>query len=127
MAAENAGLLYDSLFGKLLPLGDEVIVCPAHGSGSVCGELISERLWTTIGLERKHNPRLQARGKPEFVKTLLNSQPERPPYFSRMEKANLVGEPILGALPDIRPLDPKRLSGPVGRGPDPGYAPGARL
>jgi len=106
-AAKNAGLLYDSLFRRLLPLGDEVIVCPAHGSGSVCGELISERLWTTIGLERKHNPRLQARGKPEFVKTLLNSQPERPPYFSRMEKANLVGAPIFGALPDIRPLDPK--------------------
>jgi len=105
-AAENAGQLWDSLFGKLLPLGDEVIVCPAHGSGSVCGELISERLWTTIGLERKHNPRLQAKGKPEFVTTLLSSQPERPPYFSRMEKANLEGEPILGALPDISPLDP---------------------
>ena len=115
MAAENAGLLYDSLFGKLLPLGDEVIICPAHGSGSACGESIAERLWTTIGLERKHNPRLQAKGKPEFVKELLNSQPERPPYFSRMEKANLVGEPILGALPDIRPLDPndfqKQLDG----------------
>ena len=107
MAAENAGQLFDSLFGKLLPLGDEVIVCPAHGSGSVCGESISERLWTTIGLERKHNPRLQAKSKPVFVKTLLNSQPERPPYFSRMEKANLVGEPILGALPDIKPLDPE--------------------
>ena len=86
-AAENAGQLFDSLFGKLLPLGDEVIVCPAHGAGSACGESISERLWTTIGLERKHNPRLQAKGKTEFVATLLNSQPERPPYFSRMEKA----------------------------------------
>ncbi len=115
MAAENAGLLYDSLFGRLLPLGDEVIVCPAHGSGSACGESIAERLWTTIGLERKHNPRLQVKGKPEFVKNLLNSQPERPPYFSRMEKVNLMGESILGALPDIRPLDPsdfqKQLEG----------------
>ena len=107
MAAENAGQLFDSLFGKLLPLGDEVIVCPAHGSGSVCGESISERLWTTIGLERNHNPRLKVKGRPEFVAALLNSQPERPPYFSRMEKVNLEGEPILGALPDIRPLDPK--------------------
>ena len=106
MAAENAGQLFDSLFGKLLPLGDEVIICPAHGSGSVCGESISERLWTTIGLERKHNPRLQAKSRREFVAALLNSQPERPPHFRKMEKVNLVGEPILGALPDIRPLDP---------------------
>lgn len=108
-AAENAGLLYESLFGKLLPLGDEVIICPAHGSGSACGESIAERLWTTIGLERKHNPRLQAKGKEEFVAALLMSQPERPPYFSRMEKVNLEGAPILGALPNIMPLDPMQF------------------
>ena len=34
---EMTGLLYESLFHKILPLGDEVIVCPAHGAGSVCG------------------------------------------------------------------------------------------
>ena len=107
MAPKMASLLYESLFEKLLPLGDEVIVCPAHGSGSVCGEAIAERLWTTIGLERKHNLRLLARNKEEFVANLLNSQPDRPPYFSRMEKVNLEGEPILGALPSIRPLAPK--------------------
>jgi hydroxyacylglutathione hydrolase len=107
MAPEMASLLYDSLFERLLPLGDEVIVCPAHGSGSVCGESIAERLWTTIGLERKHNLRLLARSKEEFAANLLNSQPDRPPYFTRMEKVNLEGEPILVALPSIRPLAPK--------------------
>ena len=107
MAPKMASLLYHSLFEKLLPLGDEVIVCPAHGSGSVCGEAIAERLWTTIGIERKHNLRLLARNKEEFVANLLNSQPDRPPYFSRMEKVNLEGEPILVALPSIRPLAPK--------------------
>jgi hydroxyacylglutathione hydrolase len=107
MAPEMASLLYDSLFEKLLPLGDEVIVCPAHGSGSVCGESIAERLWTTIGLERKHNLRLLAKSKEEFVTNLLNSRPDRPPYFRRMEKVNLEGEPILVALPSIRPRAPK--------------------
>ncbi len=107
MAPKMASLLYHSLFEKLLPLGDEVIVCPAHGSGSVCGEAIAERLWTTIGQERKHNLRLLARNEEEFVANLLNSQPDRPPYFSRMEKVNLEGEPILVALPSIRPLAPK--------------------
>ncbi|MCX6680284.1 MAG: MBL fold metallo-hydrolase [Methanothrix sp.] len=72
LAAENAGLLYESLFKRLLPLGDEVILCPAHGSGSVCGELIAERLWTTIGLEKKHNARLQE-SQEQFVASMLKS------------------------------------------------------
>jgi hydroxyacylglutathione hydrolase len=101
-------MLYDSIFGKVLPLGDDVILCPAHGAGSVCGEAIAERLWTTIGLEKKNNPRLQYnRDKKEFVAVLLKSQPERPPYFGRMEKLNLMGSPILGALPSPKPLSPK--------------------
>jgi hydroxyacylglutathione hydrolase len=105
LAAENAGLLYDSLFSRILPLGDEVILCPAHGSGSVCGESIAERLWTSIGIERKHNARLQAKSKEQFVASILKSQPDRPPYFRRMEKVNLEGRPLLGALPSPRPLD----------------------
>lgn len=105
-AAEMAGLLYDSIFGRLLPLGDEVVVCPAHGAGSVCGESIAERLWTTIGLERKYNPRLQIKSKDDFVAALLQIQPERPPYFRKMEQANLgTGmAPSTSALP--RPLAP---------------------
>ncbi|MCX6676599.1 MAG: MBL fold metallo-hydrolase [Methanothrix sp.] len=110
MAAENAGLLYESLFARLLPLGDEVILCPAHGSGSVCGESIAERLWTTIGLEKKHNTRLQAKSKEQFVASIIKSQPDRPPYFRRMEKVNLEGRPILGALPSPQPLDAKSFS-----------------
>ncbi len=106
-AAEMAGLLYESIFGKLLPLGDEVVVCPAHGAGSVCGESIAERLWTTIGLERKYNPRLQFNDKDQFVAALLQSQPEMPPYFQKMEKVNLEGKPVLGSLPNPGPLAPK--------------------
>jgi hydroxyacylglutathione hydrolase len=105
LAAENAGLLYESLFSRILPLGDEVILCPAHGSGSVCGESIAERLWTSIGIERKHNARLQAESKEQFVAIILQSQPDRPPYFRRMEKVNLEGRPLLSALSSPRPLD----------------------
>ncbi|HUI39632.1 MAG TPA: MBL fold metallo-hydrolase [Methanothrix sp.] len=105
MEPKMAGLLYESIFGKLLPLGEDVIVCPAHGSGSVCGESIAERLWTTVGIERKHNPRLQFREKEEFVAHLMESQPERPPYFLQMERLNLEGA-ALGALPSPRLLAP---------------------
>lgn len=108
-APEMAGLIYDSIFGKLLPLGDEILVCPAHGAGSVCGESIADRLWTTIGIERKHNPRLQHRNRDEFVAELLKSQPDRPPYFPRMETLNLEGAPILGRLPLPAPLSAREF------------------
>jgi hydroxyacylglutathione hydrolase len=58
----------------------------------------------SIGLERIDNPRLKARSKEEFMTALLGAHLERPPYFSMMEKVNLQGEPILGAMPIPRPL-----------------------
>jgi hydroxyacylglutathione hydrolase len=102
---EMARMLYHSLFDKLLPLGDEVIVCPAHGSGSVCGSAIAERIWTTIGLERRLNPKLQHKSEAAFVDNVAETL-ERPPYFRRMERWNLEGAPILGALPVPKPLSP---------------------
>ena len=54
--AEHAGQLYDAVHAKLLPLGDQTILLPAHGSGSVCGGNIAERDHSTIGLERRYNP-----------------------------------------------------------------------
>ncbi|MEF8832541.1 MAG: MBL fold metallo-hydrolase [Candidatus Thermoplasmatota archaeon] len=93
-AEELAEQLYDSIFEKIISLGDEVIVCPAHGSGSVCGSSIAEREWTTIGLERKHNPKLQVNSKEEFIDR-VKEKLERPPYFRKMEKLNLEGAPLL--------------------------------
>lgn len=99
-----AGLLYDSIFQRIIPLGDSVIVCPAHGSGSVCGTSISDRIWTTIGIERIHNPRLRIKDRMEFVR-LAAAEGERPPYFRRMEVLNLTGAP-LPRLPEPSPLGP---------------------
>ncbi len=100
---EMAGLLYDTLFNKLLPLGDEIIVCPAHGSDSVCGSAIAERVWTTIGLERRLNPKLQFADRDEFIANVAVKL-ERPTYFRQMEKLNLEGPPVLGSLPVPTPL-----------------------
>lgn len=102
---EMAHLLYDSLFNKLLPLGDEVIVCAGHGAGSVCGSDIAERVWTTIGLERKLNPHLQYADEAPFVANVAKVL-ERPPYFRHVERWNLEGAPILGTLPAPVPLKP---------------------
>src|SRR4051794_34945616 len=41
-AQEMAGMLYDSLHEKILPLPDETEVYPAHGAGSLCGKSLSK-------------------------------------------------------------------------------------
>jgi hydroxyacylglutathione hydrolase len=108
-AREMAKLLYDSVFNRLLPLGDEVIACPAHGAGSVCAASIAERKWTTLGIERKRNPKLQVKGEEEFVAKMA-VELERPPYFREMERLNLEGAPLLCTVPDPAPLSPKEFA-----------------
>ncbi len=93
-SAENAALLYESIFERILPVGDGVIICPAHGAGSVCGGTISSLPWTTIGVERKTNPRLQHVDKDTFVRVVANIH-EQPPYFARMEEYNTYGAPLM--------------------------------
>jgi hydroxyacylglutathione hydrolase len=106
---EMTGLLYDSIFGKLLPLGDGVIIAAAHGSGSACGTAIAARPWTTIGIERQRNPRLQYSDRAEFVAN-VGRMLEVPHYFRMMEQLNLGGPPALSALPSPQPLWPHQLA-----------------
>lgn len=105
-ASRLAGDLYDSIFNKILPLGDGVILCPAHGAGSVCGGNISDRDESTIGIEKKQNPVLQLTDKEEFIRFKINEHHEIPPYFRKMEKYNLLGPPLLERLPAPPPLSP---------------------
>src|SRR3546814_674642 len=63
---EVAGLLFDSL-QKILALGDQVILYPAHGAGSVCGSGMAEREFSTLGHERANNPRLQFASRDAFI------------------------------------------------------------
>jgi len=107
--SETAGLLYDSIHDKILPLGDHVVVCPAHGAGSVCGADIRDMDTTTVGYERLTNPYLEM-GRDEFIEHKKSERLYTPPYFSRMEENNLRGvtvdNPYLEAipLPDFRAI-----------------------
>ena len=109
-ASRLAGNLYDSIFKKILPLGDEVILHPAHGAGSVCGGAISEREHSTLGLERHQNPALQKTDKNDFIRYKTQEKMEFPPYFKMMEKYNLEGPPLLHDLPVPELLSPGEFS-----------------
>jgi hydroxyacylglutathione hydrolase len=102
-APRLAESLYDSIFNKILPLGDGVILCPAHGAGSICGGAISDREWSTLGLERLHNPTLR-KTREEFIRFKVAEHLERPPYFREMEKYNLEGPPLLKQMPNLPSL-----------------------
>ena len=68
-----AGLLYDSLRTKIMPLADEVIVYPAHGAGSACGKNLSKETVGTIGEQKATNYALRANmTKEEFVQEVTD-------------------------------------------------------
>ncbi|MBI4695681.1 MAG: MBL fold metallo-hydrolase [Gammaproteobacteria bacterium] len=85
---EMAGVLYDSLHGKLLCLPDEVEVFPGHHAGSVCGAGLSGKPSSTLGFERRWNPALSM-GRDEFVAQITREMPPRPPQMEAMMGANL--------------------------------------
>jgi hydroxyacylglutathione hydrolase len=105
-AHEVSEMLYESIFEKLLPLGDGVIVCPAHGAGSICGAKLAEHEFTTIGYEKKTNLLLKM-NKEQFIAYKVEEKLYKPPYFEKMEIYNKNGPPILHGLPHVQPLTPR--------------------
>ena len=101
--AEMAAKIYDSIVKKILPLGEEVILCPAHGAGSVCGDEITDHPFTTIGYEKQTN-HLLVNGREPFIAQRVKESPYVPPYFQQMEKNNRDGARILHQVPDLTPL-----------------------
>jgi len=100
---------YDSLFGRLLPLGDGTVILPAHGAGSACGNRIAGRELSTIGLERAQNHALKVKSKEEFIIMKGQEALEMPYYFKRMGEVNLKGQPLLGSLPQVPPMAPEMV------------------
>ncbi|UCD83587.1 MAG: MBL fold metallo-hydrolase [Deltaproteobacteria bacterium] len=115
-ATRLASDLYDSIFNKLLPLGDGVILCPGHGAGSVCGSNIASRDESTLGIEKAQNPLLQHKNREDFIKYKAAEHLERPHYFRQMERYNLEGPPLLGCVPLPAPLTPQEFKEDIERG-----------
>ncbi len=89
------GLLYESVFEKLFPLGDHVLMCPAHGAGSACGDSMDERPYSSLGYEKAKNELLQVSSKEAFIEKFARMR-IKPRYFERMEKLNVEGADFVG-------------------------------
>jgi hydroxyacylglutathione hydrolase len=79
---ELAGTLYDSLRNKIMPLGDTIIVYPAHGAGSACGKNMSKETSDTLGHQKQTNYALRENmTKEEFIKEVTEGLAAPPAYF----------------------------------------------
>lgn len=114
--AANAGILYDALHEKILPLGDQALILPAHGAGTVCGGNVANRDHSTLGLERVSNPAFVL-DRETFIQRRLQDRIPRPPYFRLMEEVNLKGGRPLAMKPqDVRLLQPRDFQAACGDG-----------
>jgi len=87
-----AGILFDSLRNKIMPLADDVIVYPAHGAGSACGKNMMKETVDTLGNQKKMNYALRVdMTKEEFVKEVTDGLLPPPKYFPLNVKMNKEG------------------------------------
>ena len=107
-----AGLLFDSLRTKIMPLADDVIVYPAHGAGSACGKNLSKKTVGSIGDQKKTNYALRANmTKAEFIKEVTDGLLPPPQYFPLNVKMNKEGYDDIDDVIQrgTKPLTPKEF------------------
>lgn len=76
-----AGMLYDSLHEKIMPLADDITVYPAHGAGSACGKNMSKETTDSLGHQKATNYALQPMSKETFIKKVTDGLMPPPAYF----------------------------------------------
>lgn len=87
-----AGMLYDSLRERIMPLSDDIIVYPGHGAGSACGKNMSSDTQDTLGNQKKTNYALRAdMTKEEFIREVTTGILPPPQYFPKNAVMNKTG------------------------------------
>lgn len=107
--------LFSSVLTKLKELPYDVMVCPAHGSGSFCGGGMGRSPFSTLGQERLSNPflnsQLTERG---FIDLIRAKSPFCPDYFPLMKEYNSDSERKEVHSPV--PLSPKAFDQEIKKG-----------
>jgi glyoxylase-like metal-dependent hydrolase (beta-lactamase superfamily II)/rhodanese-related sulfurtransferase len=88
---ELAGMLYESLMTKIMPLEDDVIVYPAHGAGSACGKNMMKETVDTLGHQKEMNYALNQPDKASFIKAVTDGLTPPPGYFGMNVAMNKKG------------------------------------
>lgn len=111
-AAGQAGMMEPSarqLYSSLRQFASQpeyLQILPGHGAGSACGKALGAVPSTTLGYEIRFNPALRTaleKEQDQFVRHILEGQPEAPAYFARMKHVNKVGIPS-NKVPQLRRL-----------------------
>lgn len=93
-----AGMMYESLQKKIMPLADDVIVYPAHGPGSSCGKNLGPNTHSTIGKEKADNYALKAVSKQDFIDVVTDGLAAPPKYFPINAQINKNGYESLDSV-----------------------------
>ncbi|HEY0970116.1 MAG TPA: rhodanese-like domain-containing protein [Gemmatimonadales bacterium] len=104
----GAHTLFHSL-ERFRALPDHLQVWPGHGAGSACGKALGAVASTTVGYEKLGNWGVGTTDEDEFVRMVLEGQPEPPRYFAQMKRINKEGPRILGGLPRPARLPATRI------------------
>lgn len=88
---ELAGIMYETLQNKILPLPDDVIIYPAHGPGSSCGKNLGPNTFSTLAEEKANNYALQTQTKEDFIKAVTEGLHAAPRYFAINANINQQG------------------------------------
>ena len=76
-----AGMLFDSLMNKIMPLPNDVMVYPAHGAGSACGKNMMKETMDSLGHQKEMNYALNQPSKEAFIEAVLDGLLPPPSYF----------------------------------------------
>ena len=102
----DAGTLYESVSKKIFTLPEETWIYPGHD--------YKGRTVSTVGEEKRHNPRLGGgRTKEEFVKIMSELKLAQPKKIAEAVPANL-----LCGIPQAAEKPPERAWAPIERMPD---------
>ncbi len=93
----GARVLFQSL-QRFRSLPDHLQLWPGHGAGSACGKALGAIPSSTVGYEKIGNWGVATTNEEEFVRMVLDGQPEPPRYFAQMKRINKEGAPFVSSL-----------------------------
>lgn len=103
--------LYHTVHNVYARLADHVVLYPAHGGGSLCGNALKGAKQSTIAEERRHNFAFQEKSEEAFVRQVLNDKPPVPAYFPYDVALNRQGATALqSSLVDISWISAREAS-----------------